>query len=578
MNLFKEIKTELLQILKQEFGENIEVGAVVVEPPKDVAHGDMSTNAAMVLAGILSKKPRELAELIIQRLLKLPLIVSAEIAGPGFINMRLQPEAWAKVLLEIIKLGSAYGTSTIGAKERVNVEYVSANPTGPMHIGHARGAVYGDALASLLTRAGFDVTREYYINDAGAQIETLARSVYLRYIEALGEDVSIPEGLYPGEYLKPVGQMLAKKFGADLLEEPETTWLPIVREIAVKEMLVLIKKDLADLGVKHDVFVSERALQEANKVEHAINELKEKQLVYEGILEAPKGKTPEDWEPREQLLFKATQFGDDVDRPLQKSDGTFTYFAADIAYHSDKLMRGFNHMVIVLGADHGGYIKRLKAIVKALSEGKASIDVKISQLVNFLHRGVPLKMSKRKGSFTTVRDVVDEVGADVVRFIMLTRKNDVVLDFDLELVKEQSKDNPVFYVQYAHARCCSVLRHAAAEISDMENKIKQVLPKDLLKLSDPSELALIKLLGAWPRMVEFSAIAHEPHRIAFFVQEVAAHLHALWNKGNENAMLRFIVPTDAEVTILRLVLVQAVVHVIAAGLEILGVVPVTQME
>lgn len=578
MNLFGKVKLELIHILEQELPGVQGFDQISVEPPKDIAHGEMSTNAAMVLAVKAGKKPRELAEMLQGRLKQIPWIQTVEIAGPGFINVRLVPTLWYEVLLDIRNQGVTFGGSTLGQGKKVNVEYVSANPTGPMHIGHARGAVYGDALASLLVKAGFSVTREYYINDAGAQVDTLARSVYLRYREALGETITIPEGLYPGDYLKPVGKLLALEQGTRLVGEAESVWLPKVRPFAIAQMLELIKQDLRDLGVKHDVFISEKALQDAGKIQEVMEILRAKGLIYNGILEAPKGKKPEEWEPREQTLFKATEFGDDSDRPLQKSDGTYTYFASDIAYHQDKLARGFNHMVLVLGADHGGYIKRLKAVVSALSNKRATIDVKISQLVNFLDQGVPIKMSKRKGSFTTVRDVIEEVGADVIRFIMLTRKNDVVLDFDLNVVKEQSKDNPVFYVQYAHARCCSVLRHAATEVPKSIAMIPALSSTDLLALSDPTEVQLIQLLATWPRIVESAALAHEPHRIAFYVQEVAAQFHALWNKGKDDAMLRFIVVDNISLTAARLLLIQAVSQVIASGLEVLGVVPVQIME
>jgi len=578
MNLFAKVRTELISILRDLFPDMEEFHHLSVEPPKDPTHGEMSTNAAMVLATKVGKKPQELAKILQERLQAVSWIQTIHIAGPGFINMTLDPQLWCEVLLEIQAHGIHFGNSDLGKKQKVNVEYVSANPTGPMHIGHARGAVYGDALASLLVKAGFDVTREYYINDAGAQVDTLARSVYLRYREALGECITIPEGLYPGDYLKPVGRALAEERKRNLLQQPESVWMPIVRPFAIAHMLQLIKQDLRDLGVKHDVFVSEKTLQDAGKIEEVMEILKRKELIYKGILEAPKGKKPEEWEPREQTLFKATQFGDDSDRPLQKSDGTYTYFASDIAYHQDKLSRGFNHMVLVLGADHGGYVKRLKAVVSALSNRQATVDVKISQLVNFLDQGVPIKMSKRKGSFTTVRDVIEEVGADVIRFIMLTRKNDVVLDFDLKVVKEQSKDNPVFYVQYAHARCHSVLRLAAIEAPKSIEMIPRLAATDLLALSDPSTLQLIKSLATWPRTVESAALVHEPHRIAFYLQEVASQFHALWNKGKDDAMLRFIVPGNIEQTSVRLLLVQAVAQVIASGLGVLGVKPVECMQ
>lgn len=554
------------------------IESVTVEPPRDSSHGDLSTNAAMVLAKANQMNPRELAGLILELLSELEDVESMEIAGPGFINMRLKKSVWQGIALDILREGAGYGNSTLGKGQGYNIEYVSANPTGPMHIGHARGAVYGDALALLLSKAGYDITKEYYINDAGGQIDVLAKSSFLRYREALGETITIPEGLYPGEYLKVVGESLAQNYGRDLINKKEREWLPLVRSFAVDTMMTMIKRDLADLGIHHDVFTSEKKLKDDGRIEDALEFMQKKGLLYEGILEAPKGKTPEDWEPRKQTLFKATDFGDDVDRPLKKSDGSYTYFAADIAYHMDKIERGANKMAIVLGADHGGYVKRLQAAVKALSDGKATIDVKISQLVNFMEDGQPMKMSKRAGTFTTVRDVIEEVGKDVIRFIMLTRKNDMVLDFDLKLAKEQSKDNPVFYVQYAHARAQSVIRNAHADAPDSYALYKKVTPEVMAKITSEDELQLIKLMASWPRVVEAAAIACEPHRIAFYLQELASSFHSLWNKGKDNSIMRFIIKDELELTAARLAMLDAMSKVIASGLFIFNIEPLREMR
>src|SRR5690606_4633730 len=478
----------------------------------------------------------------------------------------------------ILKAGQTYGDSQLGAGEPVNVEYVSANPTGPMHVGHCRGAVFGDALAALLEKAGFKVTREYYINDAGAQVDVLARSAHLRYREALGETVTIPEGLYPGDYLKPVGAALAKKHGERYRAAPEAEWLPLFRSEAVGAMMDLIRDDLAALNIHHAVFSSEKALHDSGAVQGAFDRLQQRGLIYTGVLEPPKGKTPDDWEPRPQALFKASEFGDDTDRPLKKSDGSWTYFGADIAYHDDKYRRGFRRMIDVWGADHGGYVKRMKAAVKAISNGEADLDVKLVQMVNLLDGGEPVRMSKRAGTFVTLRDVVDEVGKDVVRFIMLTRKNDAQLDFDFRKVTEQSKDNPVFYVQYAHARICSVLRNAKTEVPAIDTADAALAGADMSKLSHPSELTLIKLLAGWPRLVEGAAEAHEPHRVAFFLQEVAAAFHGLWNVGRDDTSVRFLLPDEPELTRARLAMLRAVAVVIASGLSVMGVTPVEEMR
>jgi arginyl-tRNA synthetase len=556
----------------------IDLSRVVVEPPRDAAHGDMATNAAMVLAKEARAKPRDLAEQIAARLRADDLIASVDVAGPGFINLTLKASAWSDALRTVLREGASYGRSTIGAAEKVNVEYVSANPTGPMHVGHCRGAVFGDALASLLAFAGYDVTREYYINDAGAQVDVLARSAFLRYREALGEHIGeIPEGLYPGDYLMPVGQALAAEYGDGLLAMSEGQWLPTVRAKAIAMMMAKIKGDLAALNIEHDVFFSERSLIETgnNRVTETIDYLRSKGDIYEGRLPPPKGGPVEDYEDREQTLFRATAFGDDVDRPLIKSDGSYTYFASDIAYHRDKFERGFANLIDVFGADHGGYIKRMQAAVKAISAGKAILDVKVVQLVRLLRNGEPVKMSKRSGDFVTLREVVDEVGRDAVRFMMLFRKNDAVLDFDLAKVREQSKDNPVFYVQYGHARGHSVFRNAREAVPDLpeEAGARAAFLADAAveRLTDPAELDLLRRLALYPRMMEAAATAHEPHRIAFYLYDLASEFHALWTRGRDLPYLRFIITNDAEITKARLAMVQGVVSVLASGLAVLGV-------
>jgi len=557
----------------------IDLSRVVVEPPRDAAHGDMATNAAMVLAKEAGSRPRDLAEAIAAKLRAEDLIASVDVAGPGFINLTLKPSAWTDELRTVLREGGAYGRSTIGAAEKVNVEYVSANPTGPMHVGHCRGAVFGDALASLLLFAGYDVTREYYINDAGAQVDVLARSAFLRYREALGENIgAIPEGLYPGDYLKPVGQALAGEYGDRLLTMPEGGWLPLVRSKAIAMMMEEIRGDLAALNIRHDVFFSERSLIENanNRVTETIDYLRSKGDVYEGRLPPPKGGAPvEDYEDREQTLFRATAYGDDVDRPLKKSDGSYTYFASDIAYHRSKVSRGFHNLVDVWGADHSGYIKRMQAAVKAVTAGNATLDVKIVQLVRLLRNGEPVKMSKRSGDFVTLREVVDEVGSDAVRFMMLFRKNDAVLDFDLAKVIEQSKENPVFYVQYGHARGHSVFRNAREVVAGLPQEtgaraafLRQAA---LERLTDPAELDLLRRLALYPRMIEAAAVVHEPHRIAFYLYDLASEFHALWTRGRDLPYLRFIINNDAEITKARLALVQGVVSVLASGLAVLGV-------
>jgi arginyl-tRNA synthetase len=560
-----------------ELPAGIDQSRVVVEPPRDPAHGDMATNAAMVLAKDAGRKPRELAEAIAGKLRADPLIAKVDVAGPGFINLTLHPAAWLGELQNVIAGGLDYGRSNVGRGEPVNVEYVSANPTGPMHVGHCRGAVFGDALATLLAFSGFKVTREYYINDAGAQVDVLGLSAFLRYREALGESIGeIPDGLYPGDYLKPVGAALAREFGASLKQKPENEWLPIARGKAIAMMMDMIRDDLAALNVRHDVFFSERSLIEGkDQVGATIEDLRKAGEVYEGRLLPPKGAPVEDWEDREQTLFRSTDFGDDVDRPLKKSDGSYTYFASDIAYHKNKFDRGFRNLIDVWGADHGGYIKRMQAAVKAVSAGNAELDVKIVQLVKLLRAGEPVKMSKRSGDFVTLREVVDEVGVDAVRFMMLYRKNDAPLDFDLAKVIEQSRDNPVFYVQYAHARGQSIFRNAAELLPDLpgENRARAAwlakAPVD--RLSDPAELSLIRRLAIFPRVVEAAALAHEPHRLAFYLYELASEFHTFWTRGNDMPHLRFIIRDDPQLTAARLALVQGIVTVLASGLASLGV-------
>jgi arginyl-tRNA synthetase len=579
MNLYNHFSDVVLRELKAlGLPDGLDLSRVVVEPTRDPKHGDVATNAAMVLAKPAGLNPRQLAEKLKERLAAVADVAKAEVAGPGFLNLTLSADFWRARLKDVLAAGIAYGDSRAGAGRRVNVEYVSANPTGPMHIGHARGAVFGDVLASLMQKVGFDAAREYYINDAGAQVDALARSAYLRYREAHGETIEIPSGLYPGDYVRDTGEALKARDGGKWLGQTEEDWLPPVRNFAIEQMMAMIKDDLAALGVRHEAFSSERALVGAGAVDRALKTLEDKGLIYVGTLEPPKGKTPEDWEPRPQTLFKATQFGDDVDRPLKKSDASWTYFAADIAYHNDKLRRGFTELIDVLGADHGGYVKRMTAAVRALSDGKANLDCKICQLVNLTEGGQPVKMSKRAGTFVTLRDVVDRVGKDVVRFIMLTRRNDQTIDFDFQKVTEQSRDNPVFYVQYAHARARSVMRLASESIRpDLLGPVA-LSQANLGRLTDPSEIGLIRALANWPRVVEGAAEAHEPHRLAFYLYDLAAEFHQHWNKGKDDATLRFIVAGEDELTRARLALVQGVATVIASGLRVFGVEPVEEMR
>jgi len=574
-NIFADVLGRVRMATADVLSGSVDQSRVTVEPPRDPSHGDIATNAAMVLAKDAGKNPRELAEAIAEKLRGDALVAKVDVAGPGFINLTLKPAAWIAALRGAVQLAAQYGASDIGGGVAVNVEYVSANPTGPMHVGHGRGAVFGDALANLLACAGFKVTREYYVNDAGAQVDVLARSAYLRYREALGEDIgAIPEGLYPGDYLKPVGAALAAQYKDALTKQPETEWLPVVRAKAIEMMMATVRADLAALDINHEEFFSEKSLTEGSvdKVAETIEWLRARGYVYDGRLPPPKGAPVEDWEDREQTLFRSTAFGDDVDRPLKKSDGSYTYFASDIAYHRSKLERGFRSLIDVWGADHAGYIKRMQAAVAALSDRKAELDVKVIQLVKLLRAGVPVTMSKRAGEFVTLREVVDEVGRDAVRFMMLFRKNDAVLDFDLAKVIEQSRDNPVFYVQYGHARGQSIFRNARAAFPDLPDDVASLVEvAELERLSDPAELALMRQIALYPRVVEAAAAAHEPHRIAFYLFDLASEFHALYTLGNTKPHLRFIIQNERQITVARLVLVQGVVTVLSSGLALLGV-------
>ncbi len=573
---------DALHALAQEgtIPSGLDFSRVVVEPPKDETHGDLATNAAMVLAKDAKLKPRDIAEKLAAKLKAAPHVTKVEVAGPGFINLSLDNGFWLEVLRAAVKTKD-FGRTAMGKAEKVNVEYVSANPTGPMHVGHGRGAVFGDALANLLSFAGYAVTREYYINDAGAQVDVLARSAFLRYREALGENIgTIPEGLYPGDYLVPVGKALAAKHGNSFLSKPESEWLPVVRQTAIDMMMDMIREDLAALEIRHEVFFSERSLTASgkDKVADTVAFLRAGGHIYEGRLPPPKGAPVEDWEDREQTLFRATAFGDDVDRPLMKSDGSYTYFASDMAYHRDKIGRGFTTLIDVWGADHGGYVKRMNAAVGALGGGKVALDVKLCQLVRLMRAGEPVKMSKRAGDFVTLREVVDEVGVDPVRFMMLFRKNDAQLDFDLAKVIEQSKENPVFYVQYAHARGKSVFRNAKEAMPALAMDPASLAAADLTVLNDEAEIALIRKLAQWPRLVEAAAEFHEPHRVAFYLYDLASAFHSLWNKGKDAPHLRFIMEDNPKFTIARLSLVSGLAGVLASGLAILGVKAAEEMR
>ncbi len=592
MNIFATLKSQIDAVIGELMAEGglpagLDLSKVSAEPPRESAHGDVATNAAMVLAKPVQKAPKELAALLVERLKAIPDVTEASVAGPGFINLKLADSVWRSALGDVLRLGTAYGDVTVGQGEPINVEYVSANPTGPMHVGHARGAVVGDALARLLAKAGFAVTKEYYINDAGGQVDHVARALRLRYLQVLGRvtEADVQEALarkeiqYGGDYLIPVAEALAARDGDKWAGvNDDSVWIPPLRDFTVAYMMNLVKEDLVALGVQHAVFSSEKALVAEGKVDDALKFFADAGLTYTGILEPPKGKAPDDWEPRPQLLFKATEFGDEVDRPLKKSDGSWTYFASDIAYHKNKVDRGFLNLVNVWGADHGGYVKRVQAALKAISGGKATLDVQLCQMVRVLNNGEPVKMSKRAGTFVTMRELIDEVGKDVVRFIMLTRKNDAPLDFDYAKVMEKSRENPVFYVQYAHARGRSVLRHAAAMFPGADLSDTGLARADLARLTDVDEIGVLRALAAWPRTVEGAALAHEPHRLAFYMYDLASQFHALWNKGNDAAQLRFLQSEDQSVSLARLALVRGVGLVIASGLAVFGVDPVEEMR
>lgn len=580
MNIYSDIRDLVISSLEKMVSDGfMETGLgyhnISVEPPRDQAHGDMATNAAMVLAKVANKPPRLIAEYLSNILISDERIRKVNVAGPGFINMRLEEPVLQAVVKSSLLLGTEYGRVKLGNGKRVNVEYISANPTGPLHVGHTRGAVFGDALSNLLNYVGYDVTREYYINDGGTQVDVLARSVYLRYLEAHGQEVSFEDGTYPGDYLVGVGLALKAEVGDRFVKEDKKVWLEFIREYSTDIMMQLIRKDLDSLGIKMDNYFSEKSLYSERKIDLTIEQLSNRDLIYEGVLEPPKGKKLDGWMPRKQTLFKSTDFGDDVDRPVKKSDGSWTYFAPDIAYHFDKIYRGYDILIDILGADHGGYVKRMKAAVLALSDSKVELDVKLVQLVKLYRNGVPFKMSKRAGTFVTLSDLIQEVGSDVVRFVMLTRKNDAPLDFDLEKVLEQSKDNPVFYVQYAHARVCSVLRKA--EEADIDISDQNLASADLSQNNHQVELRLVKKLAEWPRLVQVSAKTNEPHRVAFYLYELAGDFHSLWNRGNDDKGLRFI-QEDKATALAKLALARAVAIVISSGLSILGVEAVSEMR
>jgi arginyl-tRNA synthetase len=579
MNIFADVErrvTAAVEALKKDglLPADLALPAIDAEAPRDPTHGDVAVNAALVLAKAAKMKPRDIAEALQGKLSAAPDVEKIDVAGPGFLNITFKPAVWHGLVKTINAQGANFAAGGASEGEKVNLEYVSANPTGPMHVGHCRGAVFGDALANLLDFAGYTVTREYYINDAGGQVDVLAKSAFLRYREALGEDIGpIPEGLYPGDYLKPVGEALAKEYGKKLHDLPVAEWLPLVRSFAIERMMDMIREDLAALNIKHDVFFSEASLTRAgtDKIKAALDTLRAKGLVYEGQLEKPKGHDDEEWEDRTQILFKSTNFGDDEDRAIQKSDGSYTYFAGDIAYHYDKLQRGFLQMINVFGADHIGYIKRMVAVVAALSDQKADLDIKVVNLVKLYKNGEPFKMSKRAGTFVTLRDVVDEVGRDPVRFMMLYRKNNEQLDFDFAKVTEQSKDNAVFYVQYAHARAASIFRNAADQLPGLDLSIKALENADLSMLTDAGELDLIKRLAAFPKLIAGASKVHEPHRVAFYLYDLASALHSQWSRGNDSPHLRFIQSNDGLATLARLALIAATKTVINSGLNILGV-------
>jgi len=580
MNFFHSFRDEILKVLnalenKGLLPAGLHFDSITTEPPRDPSHGDIATNAAMVLSKPAKLNPREIGQLIADELKSLRYVESVSVAGPGFINLKLTPEFWYKQLIIILDKKLTFGSSLMGLGQKINLEYVSANPTGPIHAGHGRVAIVADVLANLLEKVGYRVLREYYVNDAGGQAEKLAKSTYLRYREALGEKIDeIPEGYYPGDYLKIVGQALAERDGTKWLTLSEEEWLEPFREFAINAMMTMIREDLALMGITHEVFTSETELHRTKAVEEAIQFLQERDLVYNGFLEAPKGKVIENWEPREQLLFRSTKFGDDTDRALQKSNGSWTYFAGDIAYHYDKYRRGYDQMINVWGADHSGTVKRVTAAVKAITEGKGNLDVLLCQIVNFMDGGKPFKMSKRAGNFIEVRDVIEKVGKDPYRFMMISRKSDAHLDFDFQKVLEQTKDNLVFYIQYAHARCYSVMRRAHEDFPEWDKSPARSFDQ----LKDEEELQLIKMLAGWPRQIEIAALAREPHRLSYYLYEIAGQFHMLWNKGKDDTLMRFILPQNRELTRARLALIQAVAFVIGSGLQIFGVTPVEEMR
>ena len=576
MNLFETYRSHVLTAIAA-LAPEAKTEAVTLEPPRDPSHGDLSTNAAMVLAGQLKQKPRELAEKLAELLRRAPSVEQVEVAGPGFINLRLAASAWQAVIPAILQEGTSFGNSKAGTGRHINVEYVSANPTGPLHIGHARGAVYGDVLATLLLKAGYQVTKEYYINDAGAQVEVLAESALLRYREACGEVIGdIPDGLYPGDYLKAVGHELLTQHGKSLLDEPKAKQCDVARAMAIESMMALIKGDLADMGIFHDRFTSEAALRAS--IPKAIARLEATGDIYRGKLEPPKGVEVEDWEAEEQLLFRSSAYGDDMDRTVAKTDGSYTYFAGDLALTMDKVARGYDTLIYMFGADHGGYVKRMEASAAALSDKKVSVDIKLCQLVHLFKNGEPVRMSKRAGNFVTVRDVLNEVGKDILRFVMLMRKTNQDMEFDLDKVKEQSRDNPVFYVQYAHARAKSVLRMGAQQMPQSYAACEKATAEQMAVLTHSAELTLIRLLAGWPRLVEQAAVAHEPHRIIYYLQELAAAFHGLWNVGSKDAEIRMIQEGDPALTTARLALARATAIVVASGLHVCGVAPVEELR
>lgn len=582
MNLYTLLRTDILASIEQLMREgklspSLTLNRITTEPPRDPSHGEISTNAAMVLSKEAGMEPMAIAELLLGKLRFLPSVQEATAVMPGFVNFRMNPGFWLERLREILRSGLAYGDSEMGQGRYVNIEYPSVNPTGPLHMGHCRISVVGDVMASLLEKAGYRITRESYVNDAGGQALQLARSLYARYLEALGEDAPEPAA-YKGAYLIPVGKEIAAREGARWVGLSEEDWIEDFRALAVEDMMKLIREDLARLGVHLDVYTSERRLVAEGKVEEAFQHLQEQGLIYQGILEAPKGKIIEDWEPREQVLFRSTDFGDDIDRPLKKSDGSWTYLAPDIAYHYDKYRRGFSILIDILGADHGGYVKRLGAAVNAMTQGDARLVVRICQMVKFMDQGTVLKMSKRAGVFVTVREAIEKVGKDAIRFMMVTRKNDAPMEFDFAQVIQQSRDNPVFYVQYAHARCYSVLRHLRETFPDLDISSQTLARINLDTLMNEDDQALIRILASWPRQVEVAAEAFEPHRIAYYLSEVASAFHALWNKGKEDAELRFIFPDNPEVTQQRFALVWATAIVLASGFKVLGITPVEEMR